>query len=211
MSSRLRASDERGRRCISRYSTECFDNGLQVLVLPWPAVPVVVCDVHYPVGSANEPPGKSGLAHFVEHMLFKGNEAVSEGRHRSSGLSRGWTGQRRDERGHDALLDCASVESVGAALKIEADRMRGAQFDDREIEAERRVILEERKRAGKSDGPARPDASDGELPDTSVSKSGCGLARRFESNRACGFGVVLWRTLSSRWRGCRCGRGRRSR
>jgi hypothetical protein len=54
-------------------------NGLKALVLPRRHAPVVVCDLYYPVGSYDEPTGKSGLAHFVEHMLFKGTERFPKG------------------------------------------------------------------------------------------------------------------------------------
>ena len=57
-----------------------LDNGLKALVLPRPEAAAVVCDLFYPVGSVDEPPGKSGLAHFVEHMLFKGTERFPKGR-----------------------------------------------------------------------------------------------------------------------------------
>ena len=54
-------------------------NGLKALVLSRPQAPVVVCDLYYPVGSVDEPPGRSGLAHFVEHMLFKGTAEFPKG------------------------------------------------------------------------------------------------------------------------------------
>src|SRR5437764_6585546 len=56
-----------------------LDNGLKALVLPRRGAPVVVCDLYYPVGSFDEPPGLTGLAHFVEHMLFKGTERLPKG------------------------------------------------------------------------------------------------------------------------------------
>src|SRR5258708_34266629 len=54
-------------------------NGFKALVLPRTHAPVVVCDLYYPVGSVNEPAGKTGLAHFGEHMLFKGTERFPKG------------------------------------------------------------------------------------------------------------------------------------
>ena len=54
-------------------------NGFRVLILPRPRMPIVVCDLYYPVGSFDEPPGKTGLAHFLEHMLFKGTERFPKG------------------------------------------------------------------------------------------------------------------------------------
>ena len=64
-------------------------NGLKVLVLPRKGVRIVVCDLFNPVGSFDEPPGKSGIAHFLEHMLFKGTARFPKGRtfHRRRGDS----------------------------------------------------------------------------------------------------------------------------
>ena len=54
-------------------------NGFKALVLPRSHAPLVVCDLYYPVGSVDEPAGRSGLAHFVEHMLFMGTERLPKG------------------------------------------------------------------------------------------------------------------------------------
>ena len=56
-----------------------LSNGLKALVLPRRNTPVVVSDLYYPAGSVNEPAGRSGLAHFVEHMLFKGTARLGKG------------------------------------------------------------------------------------------------------------------------------------
>src|SRR4051794_28390204 len=56
-----------------------MDNGFRTLVLPRSHAPIVVSDLYYPVGSFDEPAGKTGLAHFVEHMLFKGTERFPKG------------------------------------------------------------------------------------------------------------------------------------
>ncbi|MEY9463284.1 hypothetical protein ABH973_003697 [Bradyrhizobium ottawaense] len=59
----------------------CFtlQNGLQVVVIPDHRTPVVTQMIWYKVGSADEPPGKSGLAHFLEHLMFKGHIQTSGG------------------------------------------------------------------------------------------------------------------------------------
>jgi zinc protease len=122
-------------------------NGLKALVLPRPQAPVVVCDLYYPVGSVDEPPGRSGLAHFVEHMLFKGTERLPKGQiDRLAFLA---AGQINAETGEDLTHYWFAAPSGRweLALAIEADRMRSARFDDpREVEAERQVIAEERAR-----------------------------------------------------------------
>ncbi len=121
-------------------------NGLKALVLPRSHAPVVLCDLYYPVGSVNEPPGKSGLAHFVEHMLFKGTERFPKGQ--IDRLAFIAAGHSNAETGEDCTHYWFAFPSDRweLALAVEADRMRGAEFDPHEIEAERHVIIEERAR-----------------------------------------------------------------
>jgi zinc protease len=121
-------------------------NGLKVLVLPRKGVRIAVCDLFYPVGSFDEPPGKSGIAHFLEHMLFKGTERFPKGRIDQLAFLAG--GQANADTGEDRTHYWFSLpaEQWELALEIEADRMVHAQFDPREVEAERQVIGEERAR-----------------------------------------------------------------
>jgi zinc protease len=121
-------------------------NGFKALVLPRSHSPVVVCDLYYPVGSVDEPAGKTGLAHFVEHMLFKGTERFPKGQiDRLAFLA---AGQSNAETGEDwtHYWFAFPADRWELALAVEADRMRGATFDLREVEAERHVIGEERAR-----------------------------------------------------------------
>jgi zinc protease len=121
-------------------------NGFKALVLPRQHAPVVVCDVYYPVGSVDEPPGKTGLAHFVEHMLFKGTDRFPKGH--IDHLAFVAAGQSNAETSEDCTHYWFAFprDRWELALAIEADRMRGAQFDPVEVEAERQVIVEERAR-----------------------------------------------------------------
>jgi zinc protease len=123
-----------------------LSNGLKALVLPRRRAPIVVCDLYYPVGSFDEPPGLSGLAHFVEHMLFKGTNRFPKGQ--IDRLVLDGAGQSNAETSEDYTHYWFAFPSKGweLALAIEADRMRDAQFDLDEVEAERRVIGEERAR-----------------------------------------------------------------
>ncbi len=125
-------------------------NGLRALVLPRHHAPVVVCDLYYPVGSFNEPAGKTGLAHFVEHMLFKGTKRFPKGQ--IDRLAFVAAGQSNAETGEDLTHYWFAFPSNRweLALAIEADRMRGAAFDPQEVEAERQVIAEERARDAES-------------------------------------------------------------
>src|SRR5262249_41045923 len=108
-------------------------NGFKALVLPRTHAPVVVCDLYYPVGSVDEPAGKTGLAHFVEHMLFKGTERFPKGQ--IDRLAFVAAGQSNAETGEDCTHYWFAFPSDRweLALAIEADRMRGATFDPREV------------------------------------------------------------------------------
>ena len=123
-----------------------FDNGLRVLVLPRPRASVVVSDLYYPAGSVDEPPGKTGLAHFVEHMLFKGTDRFPKGQ--LDRLTFVGAGEVNAETGEDCTHYWFQFprDRWELALDLEADRMRGALFDPVEVEAERHVIAEERAR-----------------------------------------------------------------
>ncbi len=121
-------------------------NGLLALVLPRHAAPVVVSDIYYPVGSFDEPRGRTGLAHFVEHMLFKGTDRFPKGE--IDNLVLAAAGQANAETSEDCThyWFALPADRWELALAIEADRMVGARLDPAEVEAERRVIGEERAR-----------------------------------------------------------------
>ncbi len=121
-------------------------NGLKALVLPRPQTPTVVCDLFYPAGSVDEPAGKSGIAHFVEHLMFKGTAQFPKGQ--IDRLTFAAAGQANAETGEDSThyWFAFPADRWELALAVEADRMRGAAFDPEEVEAERRVIVEERAR-----------------------------------------------------------------
>ena len=123
-----------------------LNNGLRALILPRRRVPIVVCDLYYPVGAFDEPPGKSGLAHFLEHMLFKGTERFPKGQIDQLAFIAG--GQANAETGEDCTHFWFTFPSNRweLALQVEADRMTLARFDADEVEAERKVIGEERAR-----------------------------------------------------------------
>ncbi|WP_337177851.1 pitrilysin family protein [Paludisphaera sp.] len=125
-------------------------NGLKVLVLPRKGVRIAVCDLFHPVGSYDEPPGKTGIAHFLEHMLFKGTERFPKGSIDQLAFVAG--GQANADTGEDRTHYWFSLpaDRWELALEVEADRMTSARFDPREVEAERQVVGEERARDAES-------------------------------------------------------------
>ena len=134
MARRLDQSLSGDESCDLPVQERLLDNGLKALVLPRHGSPVVVSDLYYPVGSFDEPPGLSGLAHFVEHMLFKGTERFPKGQ--IDRLVSASAGQCNAETGEDSThyWFAFPADRWELALTIEADRMRGVRFDAREVE-----------------------------------------------------------------------------
>jgi zinc protease len=146
MARRPTPSSWRGLEVDLPVAERTLANGLKALALPRRHTPIVVCDLYYPVGSFDEPPGLTGLAHFVEHMLFKGTDRFPKGE--IDRLVLVAAGQSNAETGEDSTHYWFTLPSDRweLALAIEADRMCGVRFDPREVEIERQVIGEERAR-----------------------------------------------------------------
>jgi zinc protease len=122
-----------------------LDNGLRVLMLEDHRSPVVSVQVWYRVGSRNELPGATGLAHFLEHMMFKGTPTHGKGEfatlvERDGGQHNAFTSQ--DVTSYFVNIASDKVEMV---LRLEADRMRHLLLDPAEIDSERQVVMEERR------------------------------------------------------------------
>ena len=123
-----------------------LQNGLTALVLERPGSPVVSVQTWYRVGSREEEKGKTGLAHFLEHLMFKGTDVMRKGDIDLVTLRNG--GQNNADTTTDRTryyFDFAS-DRWERALEIEADRMRGSIFDEHEFRAERGPVIEELRR-----------------------------------------------------------------
>jgi len=122
-----------------------LDNGLKVLLLEDHKSPAVTFQVWYRVGGRNEKDGKSGLAHFLEHMMFKGTpntgpEEYSRIIAKNGGRSNAFTSS--DMTVYFATM---SREKIGIELDLEADRMANALLGEQYFEPEKKVIQEERR------------------------------------------------------------------
>ncbi len=129
------------------FGAETFSlpNGLTAAVIPMRRAPVVAHMIWYRVGGADEPPGLSGMAHFLEHMMFKGTTSLGPGEFsrrvaREGGRDNAFTGH--DYTGYFQQVAADRLELV---MRMEADRMANLALDARETESERLVILEERR------------------------------------------------------------------
>ena len=118
-------------------------NGLEVVVIPDRRTPVVTHMIWYKVGAADEPTGKSGIAHFLEHLMFKGTEKHPI--HRFSQVLAGLGGQENAFTASDytGYYQRVPREHLVTTMEFEADRMTGLVLTDEVVLPERDVVLEE--------------------------------------------------------------------
>jgi zinc protease len=124
-----------------------LDNGLEVILRESRRAPVTTIWVWYRVGSRNEVPGITGIAHWAEHMLFKGSKLFPKGEidkqiARNGGMMNGLTWLD-----FTTFFETLPADRIDLGLRIEADRMVNALFDPEEVALERTVIISERQGA----------------------------------------------------------------
>ena len=124
--------------------THTLKNGLKIIVIENNRVPAVAHSIWYKVGSADEPEGKSGIAHFLEHLLFKGTDKLKPGEFsqivaRNGGKENAFTS--KNYTGYFQLIHKSKLELV---MSLEADRMKNIKLIKKEFENEKTVVLEER-------------------------------------------------------------------
>jgi zinc protease len=124
-------------------ATFTLPNGLQVLVIQDHRTPVVTQMVWYKVGSADETPGKSGLAHFLEHLMFKGTSKHPAGEFSQTVLKVGGNENAFTSVDYTGYFQRVPREQLGKMMEFEADRMTGLILKDENVLPERDVVLEE--------------------------------------------------------------------
>jgi len=129
------------------FNPESFTlaNGLTVVVLINDRLPVVTQMVWYKVGAADDPPGKSGLAHFLEHLMFRGTGDIAPGEFsrivsRNGGVDNAFTSSDTT-----AYYQTVAADRLELVMKLESDRMANLALDEKEVLPERQVIIEERR------------------------------------------------------------------
>lgn len=130
-------------------------NGLEVVVIPDHRAPVVTHMVWYRVGAADEEPGKSGIAHFLEHLMFKGTKKNPSGRFSKMLAEIGGQENAFTSQDYTAYFQRVSREHLPALMEFEADRMTGLVLTDENVLPEREVVLEERRSRTDSDPAAQ--------------------------------------------------------
>jgi zinc protease len=124
-------------------ATFTLPNGLQVLVIPDHRTPVVTQMIWYKVGSADETPGKSGLAHFLEHLMFKGTSKHPAGEFSQTVLRIGGNENAFTSTDYTGYFQRVPREQLAKMMEFEADRMTGLILKDENVLPERDVVLEE--------------------------------------------------------------------
>src|SRR6476660_569208 len=129
----------------SRVSEFKLANGMQVIVVPDHRAPVVTHYIWYRVGSADEPAGTSGIAHFLEHLMFKSTDKIESGSF--SKIIARMGGQDNAFTSHDVTgyYKRIAKNRLKTVMEMEADRMVNLKLTEKAVATEREVILEERR------------------------------------------------------------------
>lgn len=119
-------------------------NGMEIVVIPDHRVPVVTHMMWYRVGSADEKPGHSGIAHFFEHLMFKGTKKMAPGEFSKTVARNGGQDNAFTSYDFTAYFERVALDRLELIMSMEADRMRNLQFPEEVFYPERDVIIEER-------------------------------------------------------------------
>jgi len=122
-----------------------LDNGLKVLLLEDHKSAAVTFQVWYRVGSRNEIDGKSGLSHFLEHMMFKGTPTVKPEEYARIIAKNGGNSNAFTSQDYTVYFATMSREKIAIEIELEADRMANAILDGPTFENEKSVVMEERR------------------------------------------------------------------
>ena len=140
-----------------------LDNGLKVVVIENKRAPVVTQMLWYNVGSKDEAYGKSGIAHFLEHLMFKGTKNYSGGFFSNFISKNGGTENAFTSFDYTAYYQVVPSDKIEKIIELEADRMKNLTLTKAQVEIEKKVILEERRQ--------RIDSEPSSILDESMRKS----------------------------------------
>lgn len=141
------AGQEAPSRNPGEWKPETFtlSNGLTAIILPDHRAPVVTHVLWYRVGSADEVEGKSGLAHFLEHLMFKSTKTMAAGEYNRVVARNGGQMNARTSYDYTNYFFRVARDRLPLMMQLEADRMVALALNDREVFAERSVVQEERR------------------------------------------------------------------
>lgn len=152
ISNKIHAPNKAIDLALSKTKTKTFnarshtlDNGLRVILIENHRAPVVTHMVWYKTGAANELDGQSGIAHFLEHLMFKGSAGLAPGEFSQKIRTLGGQDNAFTSQDFTAYYQSIASEHLETVMRMEAGRMRGLSPTPEAIESEREVIIEERK------------------------------------------------------------------
>ena len=122
-----------------------LDNGLQLVVIENHRAPIVTHMVWYRVGAIDEYEGKSGLAHFLEHLMFKGTSKMEPGEFSKTIAKNGGQDNAFTSSDYTAYYQNVAADRLELVMSMEADRMVNLDIAEDEVAAERDVVIEERR------------------------------------------------------------------
>ena len=125
--------------------TFTLDNGMEVVLVEMHRAPVVAHMVWYRVGAMDEPLGKSGMAHLLEHLMFKGTDTVPEGQFSQMVAAAGGRENAFTSSDYTGYFQTIARDRLEMVMRLEADRMHNLSFTVDELRTEREVVLEERR------------------------------------------------------------------
>ncbi len=125
--------------------TFMLKNGMQVVVLENRRLPVVRQMVFYRVGAADDPPGKSGLAHFLEHLMFKGTKTLKPGQFSRTVASNGGVDNALTSADVTAYFQTTTKDRLELMMRLESDRMANLVVSPQQTVPELQVVIEERR------------------------------------------------------------------
>lgn len=135
---------------LAQVSTFTLDNGMEAVVIEDHRAPVVTHMVWYRVGAADELAGKSGIAHFLEHLMFVGTDDIAEGEFGRIIEALGGNDNAFTSQDYTAYFQRISNEHLELMMTMEADRMRDLILNDAAVATEREVVLAERNQRNDS-------------------------------------------------------------
>ena len=135
------------------FNAETFTlpNGMQVVVIPNHRAPVISHMVWYKTGAIDEPRGQSGVAHFVEHLMFKGTPSIPPGEFSTRIKAMGGDDNAFTSQDYTAYFESVASSRLEDVMKMEADRMTALSFPPDEVLSERKVVIEERRERTEND------------------------------------------------------------
>ena len=120
-------------------------NGLKVILLENHKAPLVTFQVWYRVGSRNEPWGKTGMSHVLEHMMFKGTRQIGPEEFSRIVQENGGNDNAFTSRDYTAYFQNLSSDRIQVSLDLESDRMQNLLLREEDFRTERMVVMEERR------------------------------------------------------------------